>query len=321
MNTHKLVVAENLRHGQRFNEQVACPGCLANNIFITSDNHNHTYCNECKRRLVAVQHLREFHCLSFKEASRQLGMELNQAPRTMLWKRTPVYKPAACEIPDKNWQKQALSFVLDCHKRLMGTAKAQSLLYDLGFTDGTMQQFYLGWYEGVPEVWRGDKERVQWPPAGIVIPTFETGGTRIVKMRVRPVDGNGNNEYVSVSGTAKMAGIYGDVRGVRDGEKPVIVLRTELEAMLVEQFAGDVCCPLALGGSLLPDEECDRVLMEACGVIYAIGNKMMLEWWRKRYWNVAEREFPEFKDVDGFEVGVRLRRIVLDGVLGVDRLR
>lgn len=296
-----------------------CPGCLANNTFITSDNHNHSYCKECQMRADAVQYLRDFHCLSFKEASRQLGLELNQAPCTILWRRTPALKPAPYVLPDQNWQKQALRFVMDSHYRLMRTPAAKGLLYDLGFTDGTMQQFYLGWYEAVPMMISGDKEKVRWPPVGVVIPTFDVGRERLVKIRVRPVDRDG--EHVSVSGTVKMAGVYGDVWGVGGAEgvggsrKPVVVLRSELDAMLVQQFAGDICCPVALGGCLLPDEECDSVLREARGVLYAVGNKTAFKWWRTRYPGIVEWDMPRGGD-DGFWVGVRLRRWVLDGVTG-----
>lgn len=309
MNIPRLVVADDPPLDHSVSKPGTCPGCLANNTFITSDNHNHYYCKECQRRGDAVQYLRDFHSLSFKEACRQLGMELNQAPRTMLWRCTPAHKPAASKIPDQNWQKQALSFVIDCHDRLMRTPAAQSLLYDLGFTDGTMQQFYLGWYEAVP----GDKENVRWPPVGLVIPTFDVGRERLAKIRLRPVDRE--NECVSISGMVKMAGVYGDVGAAGTTAKPVVVLTSELDAMLVQQFAGDVCCPVALGGCLLPDEECDRVLRKARGVLYAAGNKLAFNWWRERYPGIVEWDMPGFGD--GFGVGVRLRKWVLEGVRGL----
>lgn len=298
-----LATANGLPLDHSVDEQGTFPECLANNTFRVSDTHNY-YCEQSKWRPDAVQYLRDFHSRSFKEACRQLGMELNIAPHATLPSQLASYDSIAADIFGNEWQEQALRFVMDCHYRLMATPAALGLLYDRGFTNGTMQQFYLGWHEALP----GEQKR-PWPPVGLVIPTIDLGFERLVKirvqLRVQPVDAQ--EVFVSVSGPIRSAGVYGDAAG-----KPVVVLERELDAMLVQQCAGDVCCPVALGGCLFPDEEFDRLLRDSCGVLYAVGNKSVFRWWRERYPGIMEWEMPRVGD--GFGVGLRLRRWVLDGV-------
>lgn len=290
--------------------QSTCPGCLAIDTFVISDTHNSYYCSQCKRRGDAIQYMRDFHCLSFKEACRQLGMELNKDPHTMLWWQPPAQGPVAAEIPNEQWQTQAFRFVMDCHHRLMATSGARSLLYDKGFTDGTMQQFYLGWNTAL------GAEKVPWPPVGLVLPTFDLGFKRLVKIRVQPVNGHGT--CVSVSGRIKSPGVYGDAEsklGSKSGGKPVVVLSSELDAMLVQQCAGDICCPVALGGCRWPDEVFDQVLRQAPLVLFAVGDKTAFTWWRGRYPRMLEWTMPCGKGADeAFRVGVMLRKWVLDGI-------
>jgi hypothetical protein len=209
--------------------------------------------------------------------------------------------PTVSIIPDQDWQQEPVRFVMDCHYRLMSTFKAKWMLYNLGFTDGTMQDFYLGWYS--------DKENTRCLPVGLVIPTFEIGSSRLIKIRVMPAV----NEFTSVF-RPDMAGIYGNVLGIRGEKKPVVVVTSELDAMLVQQFAGDICCPIALGGCLWPDEVCDKVLMSAPRVIYAIDHDGEFSWWRDRYQKVVKWKFPDFRLVDGFKVGITLRKWVLEGL-------
>lgn len=299
MNIHRLVAADDqiLNHG--IAKQGTCPGCFANTACSALDTQNHS-CEPCKRHRSTLQYLRDFHSRSFKEACRQLGMELNVAPHTLLPKYFTSYNHTGVDIPDGEWQEQALSFVMDCHYRLMSTPKALGILYDRGFTDGTMQQFYLGWHDAL----EGESKR-PWPPVGLVIPTFDLGWKHLVKIRVQPAEAQ--EQCVSVSGRIWSAGVYGHAAG-----KPVVVLERELDAMLVQQCAGDICCPVALGGCLFPDDEFDRLLRDACGVLYAVGNKTAFTFWRERYPRIMEWDMPRVGD--GFLVGVGLRKWVLDGV-------
>ncbi len=275
-----------------------CPGCLASNMFTASDTHY--YCKQCERRGNAVQYLRDFHCLSFKEACRQLGLEMNKAPHTILSRQLHSCDLVAGGAPGAEWQEIASEFVMDCHYRLMRSTARRSLLYDQGFTDGTMQRFCLGWHEALHD------DSTGWPPVGIVIPTFDATTKRLVKIRVQPEDTPG--VYVSISGRVGSAGIYGD------GCKHVVVVESELVAMLLQQCAGDICCPVALGGCKGPDKSLDTLLRDARLVLFA-NDATAFTWWVRRYPTIVRWKLLNMGGRDeAFGLGVMLRRWVLDGI-------
>lgn len=260
-----------------------CPGCLALNAFATSSTYYH--CTKCQRRGDAVQYLRDFHCLSFKQACNQLGLELNKDPYTMLWTQLQT---------KQNSQEEVMKFVTCCHKRLMNTPMAKMRLYDCGFTDGTMQQFSIGWHE----------KTTPWLPKGFVFPTFDISSNQLIKIRIQSHDKPGH--FTSISGKSKTPGIYGDV-----GEKPAVIFKNEDNAILTMQNASDLCFAVALGDCTYPTPALDKILRQ-CPLPLFAGHKTDHTWWKRRYPNMIHWKMPKLET--GLGRSITLRKWLLEGI-------
>jgi hypothetical protein len=187
-----------------------------------------------------------------------------------------------------------------------------------------MQLFQLGWNpesRWLPRTaWGLDNHsnKKLWLPKGIVIPAFDIALKEPLKIKIRREDKQTDNlpKYVEISGSMKAPGIYGNPT-----DKPLLILESELDAMLVQQFAGDICCPIALGGaSKRPDQFCDKLLTDAPLILFALdvdrAGAAAFRWWRKTYPGIILWPPPAGKSPgDALKVGINLRRWVLDGIL------
>ncbi len=106
----------------------------------------------------------------------------------------------------------------------------------LGWNVDTIFDNRSAW--GLPaEVKENGKERTQWLPKGIVIPELDAGAPVRIKIRRSEwVQGDKLPKYAEVSGGLQRPSIYGDP------QKPVVVMESELDAILTQQFAADLCC-------------------------------------------------------------------------------
>jgi hypothetical protein len=91
--------------------------------------------------------------------------------------------------------------------------------------------------------------------------------------------------------------------------------------MVLQQCAGDACCPLALGRpSNRPDLICHELLMKAPIVLLAFAADEMRQvdwqWWLKTYsntveWPLSKQGWPQ----ESFKLCGYFRRWVLEGIL------
>jgi len=246
----------------------ACPGCGGADAFIIWKNCNRYYCRGCLRRGDPVQYLRDFHGMSYREACLEIGRECGE-PCTQLWVPFPSF------VDRKQWEESTLEFVTKAHWRLLGSSRLGEL-FEKGFTLGTIETYCLGLDEC----------------GGVVVPTFN--GDILTRVRVL-VDG----VYSTLAGSREVVGVYG--AGVN---RPVVVVEEELDGMLIEQFAGDVCAVVALGG--VRRVEAVEGLMEGF-VLFAVDDAGLFYEWGKRYPHMLF--LPKI-----VQTGVDLRKWVLEGV-------
>ena len=72
------------------------------------------------------------------------------------------------------------------------------------------------------------------------------------------------------------------------GSKPIIVVESEIDAILLQQCAGDLCCPMALGGaSKRPDADAHRLLLNTPVIIFSLdvdsAGVKVYRWWKEVY--------------------------------------
>ena len=294
-----------------------CPSCGGKDRFIIWDIKNRYYCRRCEKTGDVIQYFRDFRDLSFKEAC----IEANIYPQiNSAFKRKksnsinfPIDKPL-----DPRWQAKALDFVNNCHKNLLNNFDALLILKNRGFTVDSIKEFQLGWNSNsICVYWQIDKkERKIWLPKGIVVPTFFDD--QIKKIKIRRTDWNDNDEfpkYVEISGSSSGPSIYG-----LNYDLPVVVLESELDAMLVMQEAKALCFVVALGGSSKkPDVFVNSLLERASLILFSLdfdeAGVKAYKWWKNHYKNLYIWVSPFEKSVgDAFQKGLNIKDWIFHGV-------
>ena len=159
------------------------------------------------------------------------------------------------------------------------------------------KSFYLGWnpqtlYDERPR-WnlaselnhKGNKSKL-WLPQGIVVPAYENDlPIRIKIRRSNWCEEDRFPKYVEIPGSFKRLPVYGDT------SKPIIVMESELDAILVQQFAGELCCCVALGGvGKRPDQELHELFSKVPLILLALdydeAGKKEYPFWMSLYPNL-----------------------------------
>ncbi len=300
-----------------------CPACGGKDRFIIWDKLNRYMCRQCKKRGDEVQYRRDFHGLSFLEACQKSGI----APKDkMLPKRalSPFsFLPRIAKIPPGAWRKEAEAFTRYCHEQLKKDHFALDLFHKRGFSNATIDRFHLGWNPTSlwleRSQWGLEEGKKLWIPKGLVIPTHDLATKDLIRLKIRRSDWHEEDtlpKYVEISGSMPVPSVYGDPKN-----KLLMIVEAELDAILLHQCAGDLCCSMALGGaSKRPDAEAHKLLLNASRIIFSLdvdsAGAKAYRWWKDVYPNLKLYPPPAGKSPgDAFIAGIDLRRwvgVVLD---------
>ncbi len=144
-----------------------------------------------------------------------------------------------------------------------GEPVRQWLHNEKGLNDATIERARLGYnsadiYEprvtwGLETAYNDNgKEKKQWLPAGLVIPSISNGN--IQRLRIRRDTPSDGKRYVVVSGSSPAPLINGKDKAA------YVIVESELDALLLAQEAGDLCGTVALGtATAKPDNETDKL--------------------------------------------------------------
>lgn len=287
-----------------------CPGCNAGEdrfcIWPNEGNGGRYWCRKCGLEGDAIQFCRDFMKLSYHEACKKLNMT---AKSTFCSKGYYPFKrvdfsPQESKPASEKWRTAARAFVERCEQKLLNTSSALEMLLKRGLSIETIKTFHLGWnaetiYDSRPawglptELKENGRERTQWLPKGIVIP--ELDGEVPARIKIRRSEwfqGDKLPKYAEVSGGMQRPSIYGNAI------KPVVVVESELDAILIQQFASDFCCCLALGGvGKRPDKQVHEFLARAPLILLALdydeAGKKEYPFWMSLYPNL--RPWPASK--------------------------
>ncbi len=155
------------------------------------------------------------------------------------------------------------------------------------------------------------EEKPLWIPAGLVIP-WNVGGD-VHRIRIRRMD-DSDCRYVIVSGSTKQPMRLGRLN-------KVILVESDLDAILVNPKAGDLVTAISLGSvSLRPDTETHERLKAAELILLALDADAaasgQVSWWAGRYGAKVKRwPVPVGKDPgEAFAAGVDIRAWILAGM-------
>lgn len=280
----------------------ACPACGGKDRFAIWPNQKQDkctgryWCRQCRIHGDAIKFCREFLGLSWEDAIRKLNLPPINLPRfnTVIKKMEP--KLAIAKEPPLKWKEKALQFINQCHDNAIGNPSIMQKFYDRGFNEKTIQKFELGYccnpvismtkdifcdyidWGLEPENKEDGSIKRLWLPHGLVIPSFSEK-EEIVRINIRRLDwhdGDNLGKYIKVKGSMNAPAIYGDI-----SKRVAVILESEFDAILIQQFAADLCFCIATGGSTQPlDLYTDHLMRQAlllliCPDVDAAGAKFL----------------------------------------------
>lgn len=274
-------------HGGEFS--CPCPFCKeGNDRFLIWPQRNNSngdyrggrfYCRVCGKYGDGINFLREFHGMTYRNACANLNIEPKQG-NCITFSRSKQ-KPEIVKGPSDLWKEKGQAFIEWSHAQLMKNQKALAEIMKRGFSVESIVKFKLGFNSGdfgkdffrVRKTWglptalkEDGTEKKLWLPVGLSIPTFsENKG--LIKVKIRRTswkEGDKLPKYVEISGSKQCTSIYGDT------SLPIaLILESEFDALLIQQFASDVLFCAALGGCSKPiDFETDKLLRNTGTVLF-----------------------------------------------------
>lgn len=278
-----------------------CPNCgEGTDRFTIWSESDRYWCRRCKISGDAIQFARDYLNLDFRTAHKRVKGCVPD--KSIIYDRPSIETLRSAVEPSQQWKDKALKLVNWSIEKINDLPLVKKDLYTRGFNDKTIQEFKLGFCINKQSHNTNDffRERAEWGlkshhegkklwiPSGLVIPTFsqEDG---ILKLKIRRQDWHFKDplpKYVEISGSKQCPSYYGK------GNKDVLfVVESELDAMLIQQEASDICSCLALGGSTKkPDIETHQTLLKAKLILWCLDNdeagRKSALWWRETYSNL-----------------------------------
>lgn len=304
----------------------SCPNCGGSNRFCIWPEEKlggRYWCRQCNQNGDAIEFCKKFIGMSFIDACKKVGQEGVSINREAFKLKQKSFSPVNLDKPNEIWRKQALEFVSSSHQSLCQNPNLINLDKDRGLNLQTIKNFKLGWNNDDLFQLRRDWGLSVIPngsisiclPKGIVIPSFRND--QLIRIKVRRgnwIQSDSYPKYQIVSGGINSPSLYGDPT------KPLFLIEAELDAMLVQQMAGDLCSCISLGGvSNKPDIWIHEVLQEAKLVLYSLdfdeAGKKHFHFWKENYKNLKAWPAPKGKSPgDSFLLGIDLRQWVIAGL-------
>lgn len=302
-----------------------CPFCGGRDRFRVWPNHKEGtggrfWCRGCGKAGDAIDYLRESRGLSFAEACAELEIDPKQHRVRQTEKEGFELREATS--PSLKWQARAGAFLKGTVETLWKSKEALSFLYGRGLRDETIQAAGLGWnprtrYEE-REAWgleplRDEKGGLKklWLPAGLVIPW--TVGGDVLRLRIRRPAGE--TRYYNLPASDMRPMIF------HRGQDGLTVVESELDALLIEQEAGDLIGVVALGtATAKPDQELNGLLKRASSILVSLdfdeaGARAAWRYWLSTYRNARRWPTPTGKDPsEAFQQGVNIRAWIKAGI-------
>ena len=289
------------------------------------------WCRQCGRGGDAVQFLRDFEGLSFHEASRRLNRPFQEPQAFTTPRNRPpeAWAPASHQSPEALWREKASKFTRWAYEQVLDDQEQLDWLAARGIREESLACFGLGWNPGrngkdlyrAREAWglsgilnrKTGRPRPLWLPVGMVIPYFAAGVIQRLRIR-RPESREFGPPYYLVPGSSMATMVLHPER------KAHVIVESELDALLIDQEAGDMVGVVALGSvSAKPDETAARVLGKSRHILNALdvdgAGAKYRAWWDAHFPECERWPVPRGKDPgEAFKQGVNIREWIKAGL-------
>jgi len=305
----------------------ACPKCGGDDRFRIWPNQNSTgryWCRQCQASGDSIQFCRDFMGLKFSEALAKVGADNYFDFNKKSYSLPKEFSPKFIIEPSPLWNESAKAFVESSHLFLLKNPHLLNVDKNRGLSIQSIISFQLGWNNSLKFVMKDSwgieikqSENVQklCLPKGIVIPSFRD--QKLIRVKIRRdewIKDDKFPKYHIITGGTGSPSVFGTL------SKPIVLIEAELDAMLVQQLAGDLCTTIALGGvSNRADKSLHQSLQKAPIILYALdfddAGKKQYMFWRSTYSNLRAWPVPKGKSPgDAFNLGVNLRNWISKGI-------
>ena len=302
-----------------------CPRCGGNDRFIIQpfNEGGRYFCRQkdsCGTSGDAIQFLRDFQGMGFREAAAQVGKQLEDRPYNPGRRRhSPEMEEApemqACEKlePVERWRRQAAAQVGAAHKSLLENEERLNWLAVRGLDLEAVKRFKLGWIEegifealdkwGLPDETngKGNKKKL-WIPKGYLIPQWNLEGhLTMLQVRLNELLPDSKMRYYPVKGSTVTPMTIPPEPSLPPGRTAWVTVESRLDALLVARHAGDLVGTMALGNnSANPDPEAMPMLDASPLILNALdfdeAGESSFEKWQRRFKTAKRWPVPEGKD-------------------------
>jgi DNA primase len=288
-----------------------CPWCGGDDRFRVWPNHpkangGRYWCRSCERSGTAFDLLKQFSQLDNWEILRLLGKDnsdgiIDSTHGTVMTSKgvKPVFPLV--------WQERAAWFIADCAERMVPDSKGLEYAMSRHLTSETIAMFEIGW--NPQDKWElrdrwgfalDEREssggKKVWLPKGLVIPCKYAGQVSGIVIRRKDWQKNSlEPKYVVTSGGTIGLKIFSN------SGRPVIVVESALDAILLWQEVRDLVDVLALGTARRNiDQATQNYLNNAPLVLVSLdydetGMRAAKAW--RQYRNAQYWPVPEGKDI------------------------
>lgn len=314
--------------GGEYHSRCPDPNCDGKDRFCSwpkEGSDGRYWCRKCLRSGDAIQFCRDFLGMDFSSACAKIGRQPTRQAARLVTRSNKKFIPKSLDVPSEQWQKRSLDFVQKSHQYLLSHPHLLNQDKNRGLTQQSIVDFQLGWNPsdtfdlrklwGLLDLSAEGGTRFLCLPQGIVIPSFHRDVS--IRVKIRRHNWKPDDEYPKyhiIAGGMTSPSIYGSIN------KPVVLVEAELDAMLIQRLAADICCCVALGGvSIRPDVIVDQILRQASCILYALdfddSGKKAYNFWQSTYSNIRPWPIPKGKSPgDAFSLGIDLRSWIENGL-------
>jgi len=323
----------------------ACPWCGGTDRFhVLTDKKERFWCRRCNIKGDAIDYLQRYRKISYREARRIVGKTpISAKPQS------PRQRKNSEAIPSGNWSKRAAELMFQAQENLLAiTDDVDSLDYDgfkndtgihttpwqflhgRGLTRETAIRMGLGWMGyseynlrkewGLPIT--DERHKNLLVPSGLYIPVCNSEG-QLIRIRIRNKTVKDGKNYHLLAGSATIPLAF-PCRAATNVAHVVMVVESELDALLLHQEAGDLVSVIGLGSAVIrPDKETQQILKDSTIFVSLdtdeAGRQNFYQYWLKEYKNAIHWPVPVGKDPsDAYQQGLNIRVWIEAGIAYAD---
>jgi len=264
--------------------------------------------------------LRDYRGLNFKEACDELNIDKGWKYKNTdgIKKKSDSWVPKEKRTPKEKWQQKAKLLIEISKQALIQNKLGIDWLQNRGISLDGVKKYGLGW--NMADKW---EDRSLWGmpyeekksnnlkiPKGLIIPCFDEGEPARIRIRT----GEKINPYHILPGSSLTPLIL--------GKEPayIIIVESELDAMLIDELAGDLITTIALGNAQAkPDNLITNQLRMASHIMVSLDDDEAgaenSRWWLKRFSQTIRWPCIEGKDPgESYQAGIDIRDWVKAGL-------